>query len=118
MQLQNLKRFIENTTVAWETAGEGMRRKILGYDERLMLVVVEFERGAVGLPHRHPHSQVSYVVKGSFEVEIDGRKKVLFEGDSFYVPSGCLHGAVALEPGVLIDTFAPMREDYVSNGRP
>lgn len=116
MKSQDLKTFIESGNVAWETAGDGMRRKILGYDDRLMLVLVEFEEGAVGSPHRHHHSQVSYVVRGSFEVEIDGKRRVLLAGDSFYVPSDCVHGAVALEPGVLIDTFAPMREDYVPNG--
>lgn len=114
MKLQSLTTFIENSKVAWEAAGDGIRRKILGYDDRLMVVLVEFEQGAVGSAHRHPHSQVSYVAKGSFEVEIDGQRKVLLEGDSFYVPSESIHGAVALEPGVLIDTFAPAREDYLS----
>ncbi len=116
MKPRNIKTFIESDRVAWEVAGDGIRRKILGYDKRLMLVVVEFENGAVGVPHQHHHSQVSYVLKGTFKVEIDGQQMVLSEGDSFYVPSDCLHGAVALEPGILIDTFAPMREDYVSNG--
>lgn len=117
MKSQDLQTFIESNKVAWEAAGDGVRRKILGYDESLMLVLVEFDEGAFGSPHRHPHIQVSYVVRGSFEVEIDGKRRTLFEGDSFYVPSDCLHGAVALEPSTLIDTFAPMREDYVSNGR-
>lgn len=116
MKSPTIKTFIESDTVAWEVAGDGIRRKILGYDKRLMLVVVEFEKGAIGFPHQHHHSQVSYVVKGSFKVEIDGQHMVLSEGDSFYVPSDSLHGAVALETGILVDTFAPMREDYVSNG--
>lgn len=117
MKRQDVQTFIESRKVAWEIAGDGVRRKILGYDERLMLVLVEFDEGAVGYPHQHPHSQVSYVVRGSFKVEIDGNTRILLEGDSFYVPSDCVHGAVALEPSILIDTFAPMREDYVSNGR-
>jgi quercetin dioxygenase-like cupin family protein len=117
MTTQNLKTFVKNSNVDWESAGEGIRRKILGYDEGLMLVLVEFQEGAIGHVHQHPHRQVSYVVEGSFEVEIDDQKQILRQGDSFFVPSESPHGAVALEPGILVDTFAPMREDYVPNGQ-
>ena len=116
MSTNELKSFIEDSSVAWEAAGDGIRRKVLGYDDKLMLVVVEFQQGAIGHPHQHPHRQVSYVVNGAFEVEIDGEKQVLRKGDCFYVPGDTMHGAVALEPGTLIDTFAPMRKDFITNG--
>ncbi|HCX11790.1 MAG TPA: cupin domain-containing protein, partial [Hyphomonas sp.] len=45
-----------------EDIGNGMRRKILGYDNNLMLVKVWFEKGAVGPVHAHPHTQTAYVV--------------------------------------------------------
>jgi quercetin dioxygenase-like cupin family protein len=48
-------------------------------------------------------------------VEIGGEKKVLRAGDAFYIPPNVLHGAVCLEPGVLIDIFSPMREDFINN---
>ncbi|HBT34768.1 MAG TPA: cupin domain-containing protein, partial [Hyphomonas sp.] len=50
-----------------EDIGNGMRRKILGYDNNLMLVKVWFEKGAVGPVHAHPHTQTAYVVEGKFE---------------------------------------------------
>ena len=46
-------------------------------------------------------------------MNIDGKKEILKEGDAFVVPSDALHGAVCLEDGILIDTFSPMREDFV-----
>jgi quercetin dioxygenase-like cupin family protein len=111
-----VKVFIENREVPWEIVAPGMRRKIMAWDERLMVVKVEFEKGAVGTLHQHHHSQITHVENGIFEVEIDGGKKVLTTGDAFYIPSNVMHGAVCLEAGVLIDIFSPMREDFIDTG--
>jgi quercetin dioxygenase-like cupin family protein len=96
-----------------EDLGGGIQRQILGFDEALMMVRVEFERGAVGTLHRHPHRQVTYVEAGRFEVEIGGARRTLEAGDSFFVPPEVAHGVVALEGGALIDVFAPAREDFL-----
>ena len=112
---ETVKVFIENDEMPWETAGHGMKRKIMSYDERLMVVKVEFEKGAVGSLHQHHHTQITHVESGAFEVEIGGERKVLKGGDAFYVPPNTVHGAVCLEPGVLIDIFSPMREDFINN---
>lgn len=111
---ETAKVFIENGDVAWEETAPGMKRKIMAYDDRLMIVKVNFEKGAVGTLHRHPHTQITHVESGVFEVEIGGEKKTLKGGDAFYIPPNVLHGAVCLEPGVLIDTFSPMREDFIN----
>lgn len=105
--------FIMQTDVAWENVGEGVRRRIMGYDGQIMMVLVDFQKGAVGMPHEHFHSQVSYVVSGQFEVEIGDQKKILSAGDSFYIEPDKRHGVVCLERGALIDTFTPMRLDFL-----
>lgn len=105
--------FIKNEDVALEQVGEGLSRKILGYNPDLMMVRVFFKSGAVGEAHSHPHRQVTYVESGKFEVHIDGRKQVLEAGDSFFVPAEKVHGCTALEDGVLIDVFTPIRSDFV-----
>ena len=97
----------------WETMAPGVERRILGYDDGLMMVVVRFEPGAVGALHHHPHRQVSYVAAGKFDAEIDGVKKTISAGDCFFVAPDLVHGVVALEPGVLVDVFAPAREDFL-----
>jgi quercetin dioxygenase-like cupin family protein len=97
----------------WQDVGSGVSRRILGYDEQLMLVCARFEKGGVGTLHHHPHRQVTYVASGRFEVEIDGTKKVLETGDSFFVAPDLVHGAVALEAGILVDVFTPAREDFL-----
>ncbi|MFD2920281.1 cupin domain-containing protein [Terrimonas rubra] len=107
--------FIVDSDMPWEETGEGVKRKVMAWDERLMLVKVHFETGAVGTVHQHPHTQISHIEKGVFEVEIGGDKKLLKSGDAFYVPPNIPHGVVCLQEGVLIDMFSPMREDFADN---
>jgi quercetin dioxygenase-like cupin family protein len=107
------KVFIENREIPWEPTAPGMKRKIMAYDDRVMLVKVAFEKGGIGSLHSHPHTQISHVESGVFEVEISGEKKLLSAGDAFYVPPHAVHGAVCMEAGVLIDIFSPMREDFL-----
>ena len=113
MQATETKVFIKDSEVAWEVTAPGMKRKIMAYDESLMVVRVEFEKGGVGTVHQHPHVQITHVQSGVFEVEVAGEKNILKAGDAFFIPSNVLHGAVCLEAGVLIDTFSPMREDFI-----
>ncbi len=107
------KLFIANADVQWEPMSVGVQRKIMAYDDRLMLVRVSFETGGIGSLHQHPHTQITHVESGVFEVEVSGEKKTLRAGDAFYIPPNALHGAVCLQAGVLIDTFSPMREDFL-----
>lgn len=107
------KEFIKDDEFDWEVVGEGIKRKIMGYDDSIMMVNVLFEKGSVGTPHEHYHSQVTNVAKGSFEVTIGGVSKVMKQGDCFYIPPHVVHGVVCLEDGLLIDVFSPIREDFM-----
>lgn len=96
-----------------EQVDVGIKRQFLGYGPELMAVKVWFEEGAIGYQHEHPHTQVSYVESGEFEATIDGKTHTLRAGDSFYVAPNKQHGAVCKKAGVLIDTFSPLREDFL-----
>ena len=106
--------FARDDEIDWQPAGEGVRRKVLTYADGVMMVRVAFEAGAVGALHAHPHVQCSLVERGAFDITIAGETRRLRAGDSFLVPSGALHGAVAIEAGMLVDVFTPMREDFVT----
>ena len=97
----------------WKDAGPGIQRQIMGYDGQLMMVKVKFEKGAEGTIHIHYHSQATYVASGRFELNIGGETKILETGDGYYVAPNVPHGCVCLEAGILIDTFSPMREDFI-----
>ncbi|WP_294071594.1 cupin domain-containing protein [Proteiniphilum sp. UBA1028] len=111
---QNSDHFLHNDEIDWQFAGEGVTRQIMGYDNQIMLVKVKFEKGAIGAEHAHPHTQTTYVASGLFEFTIDGKKEIVKSGDGIYVAPNLLHGTVCLEPGILIDVFSPMREDFIT----
>jgi len=94
--------------------GNGVRRKILASGGGLMTVEFHFAQGAVGALHSHPHEQVGYVVSGRFRFTLEGRDVELGPGDSYYVSPHLVHGAEALEEGVLLDVFTPQRQDFLS----
>lgn len=98
-----------------EPAAEGVTRIIKSYTDELMVVENHFEKGAVGAIHSHPHTQITYVVSGSFEFTIGGEKRNVTTGDTMLKKDGIEHGCVCLEEGVLLDIFSPMREDFVKN---
>ena len=110
--------FVRKSHTPWETVGEGVRRQILGHGTDLMMVRVDFRKGAVGAVHHHPHRQVTYVVAGSFEAQVNGETQRLGPGDCFFVTADMPHGVVALEDGTLIDVFTPAREDFLRSASP
>lgn len=105
--------FLSGKDIKTERVGEGVIRRILGYDKDIMLVKVCFEKGSIGDTHSHPHTQSSYIESGKFEVTIDGQKQLLEKGDGFFVPSGIQHGLICLQAGAVIDCFTPAREDFL-----
>jgi quercetin dioxygenase-like cupin family protein len=113
----NLKenQFINDCEIPWEELGGGLKRKILSYDDKMMMVKVAFEQGGVGALHSHYHTQMSYVESGLFEITIGDKTSQLNQGDGYYIPPNVVHGAICLKAGVLIDVFTPMREDFINS---
>ncbi|REC80125.1 cupin domain-containing protein [Chryseobacterium elymi] len=102
-----------NGNSGWDSLGNGVSRQFVGYNSQVMMVIVKFEKDAVGALHQHFHSQITYVASGKFEVTVDGETKVLHEGDGFFAQPNIIHGVKCLEQGQLIDVFAPFREDFL-----
>lgn len=92
----------------------GVTRKILCYSDDLMMCEITFKKGSKGNFHKHEHLQITYITKGSFEFTIGGETKIVNQGDSVYMPSNVEHGVTALEDGILVDVFNPMRKDFLA----
>ncbi|EGR0236528.1 TPA: cupin domain-containing protein [Vibrio vulnificus] len=105
--------FVLNHDIALEDLGQGISRKVLAHSDNMMSVEVHFETGAIGAMHSHPHEQLTYVLSGEFEFTIGDEKKMVKTGDTMYKEPNIEHGCVCLKAGVLIDTFTPMRKDFV-----
>jgi quercetin dioxygenase-like cupin family protein len=105
--------FFQEERAEWEYVSDGITRQFIGFNTQLMMVKIKFEKGAIGALHNHFHSQVSYVAGGKFRVSVKGEYKVLKTGDGFYISPNINHGVECLEPGILIDVFSPVREDFL-----
>jgi quercetin dioxygenase-like cupin family protein len=102
----------------WEILGGGVSRKILGWDNQIMMVKVKFEKGAVGSAHQHFHTQATYCAAGKFEFTIGDKVQIIKAGDGVYIPPELVHGTTCLEEGILIDVFSPVREDFLNGVKP
>ena len=83
--------FVHNNMVTATPCEPGVSRKVMAYNDQVMMCEITFEKGAKGNFHTHPHVQTTYIV----------------------MPSNALHGCECLEAGVLCDVFTPMREDFI-----
>ncbi len=83
------------------------------WGERVMISMIQVNPNIEVPKHQHDNEQAGYVLKGEVEMTIGGEKRVIKEGDSYVIPSGLEHGAIATDKGALVlDIFSPPREDY------
>ena len=107
------KVFLKGDEMKWEELGGGVSRQIMGFNPQIMMVKVKFNKGSVGSPHQHFHSQATYVASGKFEFTIGEEKTTITQGDAVYIKPNIMHSALCLEEGILIDVFSPVREDFL-----
>ncbi|MFN3265369.1 MAG: cupin domain-containing protein [Deinococcales bacterium] len=98
---------------SWEVVNDSIRRRLVSLGTKLMSMEVEFKAGAIGTMHQHPHEQQTLIRTGSFRFTIGQNVHILRAGDIVNISGDTPHEAVALEDGVLIDTFTPLREDLL-----
>lgn len=97
---------------------EGGERRVLSYGGGMMLVQFSFDAGVHAAMHSHPHEQIGYVLSGEIDLIMEGHETArLSAGHSYYVSPNVTHGVITYAPTVLLDCFAPIREDFLaSNG--
>ena len=90
----------------------GVTRRAVYLDD-VMLTFFEFEPGAVIPEHHHSHQQITFVISGAMEFDLDGEKQVLGAGDGALIPPDTPHSAVIAGEGCqALDAWHPIREDY------
>ena len=94
-------------------ADPGVTRQVLADHPDLMVVAFSFAENAEGKLHNHPHVQSTFVKSGRFRFTVNGAETEVGPGDSFVIPGDVVHGCVCLEPGTLIDSFTPRRDDFL-----
>jgi quercetin dioxygenase-like cupin family protein len=71
------------------------------------------ERGAVVPEHAHVHEQVANVVTGRLRFVVGHEEAIVAGGETIVVPPGVPHAVEALEDSLVLDVFAPVRDDWV-----
>jgi quercetin dioxygenase-like cupin family protein len=94
----------------------GVHRRVLGTTAGVMLTEFFLERDADVPEHTHPHEQVGYVVDGRMALTIAGETREVVDGDSYAIEAGVTHSAHAVTDVILVEVFAPPREDFVDRG--
>jgi quercetin dioxygenase-like cupin family protein len=96
-----------------ERIAEGIDRQMI-WGELAMVCRLRFAPHVVTAVHSHPHEQITLVERGRVEFSIDGQRRIAAAGDILVFPPHCTHGATMLdEEVVLVDIFAPVREDFL-----
>ena len=90
----------------------GFHGKFL-HGEKSTLVFWEIDAGSSFPLHQHPHEQITCIISGEFEMVIGEKKHVLRERDTCIIPSGTAHSGKALTSCQILDSFCPLREDYL-----
>jgi quercetin dioxygenase-like cupin family protein len=95
----------------------GVHRRTMGVTDEVMLCEFFLERGAEVPAHSHLNDQVGYLIRGKVEMTIGDVVLILAPGDSYAIPGGIVHSALALEDSIAIDVFSPPRDDYRTEAR-
>lgn len=79
----------------------------------ITFAVVDLEPNAAVAQHQHPNEQVGIILRGALRFTVGGEVRDLNPGDTYVIPGGVPHDAVAGPEGaVVIDVFSPPRHDW------
>jgi quercetin dioxygenase-like cupin family protein len=85
-----------------------------------MLVLYRIAPDTVFPRHTHPHAQYGTVLEGAGTFQVGDRSWTIRAGDAYYVPPEIPHElrTDASAPTVILDVFAPEREDFLKETVP
>ena len=98
--------------VKTEVMNPNVKRKVIT-GEKAMVAQVFITKGGVVPEHRHESEQLTYIMEGALEFELEGRTVVVRKGEVLHIPSNVPHRAVALEDTLDLDIFSPIRLDWL-----
>ncbi|HUQ95739.1 MAG TPA: cupin domain-containing protein [Bryobacteraceae bacterium] len=99
--------------VALETMSDSISRKIIT-GEKAMVAQVFIKKGGIVPQHSHVSEQITYILEGALEFQLDGQTVLVRKGEVLHIPSNVPHSAVALEDTLDLDIFSPIREDWLA----
>lgn len=95
-----------------ERLSDKIGRRMLNGDS-MTLAQITLEAGAVVPEHEHPNEQIATVLSGRLRFVVGGEERELGPGESVLIPGGVPHRVEVLTDAVVLDAFAPRREDWI-----
>jgi quercetin dioxygenase-like cupin family protein len=96
-----------------EVVNPQLARKVIS-GEKVMVAQVFLAKGAEVPEHHHESEQITYILEGALEFQIEGQTILVSAGEVLRIPSHVPHRAVALEDTLDLDVFSPIREDWLN----
>jgi quercetin dioxygenase-like cupin family protein len=115
--MPKLAGFTDFSKVEAEKINDKITRRMVCGDHG-MLVHWTMKKGAHGAAHKHPHEQIVWMISGRMDFRIGNEKRMMVAGDTAIIPGGVEHEGFFPEDTVVIDFFAPPREDFLARGPP
>ena len=104
--------FQETSKVQPQKIWEGVVGRVV-HGQRLTLGLVELDPGSVVPEHSHENEQLGILISGSCEFRVGDETRELGPGDTWSIPANTPHEVHTGPDGaVMIDVFAPVREDW------
>jgi quercetin dioxygenase-like cupin family protein len=95
-----------------EQVNERFVRK-LAWAGGLMISWMECKQGCYVPPHSHENEQLTFVTRGRWRFEIEGKTIIVGPNEILFIPPNVIHAAEAVEDLVAYDIFTPPREDWI-----
>jgi quercetin dioxygenase-like cupin family protein len=96
-----------------ERLNEKITRKLaVGRNE--MIGRLRLTKGATVPPHKHLAEQITMVMSGTLKFTIRGKDIEVRAGEVLVIPPNVVHSVVALEDSDDIDSFSPLRVDWLT----
>ena len=95
-----------------EQLGERIGRQVV-HTEKMTVARLLFAAGALVPRHEHESEQVVTVISGRLRFVVGDEQLELGAGETIALPASVPHEVEALEDSVVLDAFAPRREDWI-----
>jgi quercetin dioxygenase-like cupin family protein len=83
------------------------------HGETITVARLVLKKGAFVPLHSHINEQISTIESGSLRFVVDGKEIIVRAGETLVIPPNVPHLAEAHEDCTAIDTFSPIREDWI-----
>lgn len=117
MSKTQMKKTGEIKKLSWKTIEKEELSPYLSrqavFGEKGTLVQFSAKKGATATRHSHVNEEYALITSGALKFTFDDREVVANAGDFLVIPANVPHTMVALEDAVLVEFFAPAREDWL-----